>query len=140
MEDLYHRLEDAGINRDYLRKEVFPDWWEDHLAEVPANRALVEQQISRACGIPIAVLRDPNRKIVVPHSELPDSGDAITTSDDALSRLNDALIDATTEFRRATLTYERAMDQLAASTATIERMLGKTQRKRIRLAHVSEEH
>ena len=47
MQDLYTRLVTIGFDADFLRRAVLPDWWEDSLAGVPANRALAEAAIAR---------------------------------------------------------------------------------------------
>jgi hypothetical protein len=44
-------------------------------------------------------------------------------SGDAIRELTDALVEATAQFRRATMAYEKAIDQLAKSTAAIQRMI-----------------
>ncbi len=59
MKDLYGRLAKLGFNAKFLRDAVFPDWWQDSMAEVPANRALAEAAISKLLGFPIRMLRDP---------------------------------------------------------------------------------
>jgi len=40
MQDLFQRLRKIGFDPDFLRRAVLPDWWEDSLASVAANRAL----------------------------------------------------------------------------------------------------
>ena len=60
MEDLYNRLKHLGIAPEFVRRYVLAEWWEDSMAEVPANRALAEIAIARAFGLQIASLRDPS--------------------------------------------------------------------------------
>ena len=59
MQDLYDRLKKIGFDTDFLQRAVLPDWWEDSLATVPANRALAEMAIAQHLGLAIAQLRDP---------------------------------------------------------------------------------
>jgi len=33
MNDLYVRLEDAGIDESYIRNYILPEWWSDEMAE-----------------------------------------------------------------------------------------------------------
>jgi hypothetical protein len=56
MSDLYARLAALGFDREFVRAVVLPEWWEDSLAEVPANRALAEDAIARHLGMPVAAL------------------------------------------------------------------------------------
>lgn len=60
MADLYRRLKQAGYGRRFVQERILPDWWDDSLAEVPANRALAELSISRMIGFPIAALKNPD--------------------------------------------------------------------------------
>jgi uncharacterized protein DUF955 len=48
-----------------VRLAILPDWWEDSLADVPANRALVEGRVSKHLDVPIRVLRDPDQPISI---------------------------------------------------------------------------
>ncbi len=66
MRDIYQRLRPLGFTADYLKAAVLPDWWDDDLAEVPANRAIAESAIARQLGIEIAQLRDPERPLSLP--------------------------------------------------------------------------
>lgn len=56
MSDLYARLAALGFDREFVRSVVLPEWWEDSLAEVPANRALAEDAIARHLGMSVAAL------------------------------------------------------------------------------------
>jgi len=66
MKSLYSRLRAAGYDAEFVRNWVLPDWWEDSLAQNPANRALAEIAISRMLGLPIQTLRDPQAKLERP--------------------------------------------------------------------------
>lgn len=65
MRDLYRRLKEVGFPRPYLRDFVLPDWWEDRLAEEPANRRWVEIVLGRALGIAPSRLADPEAPLTV---------------------------------------------------------------------------
>jgi hypothetical protein len=65
MRDLYDRLKLLGFNRTFLRECVFPEWWEDEMASVPANRAIVEAILSRQLSLDLAALRDPHGDVVL---------------------------------------------------------------------------
>ena len=43
MKDLYERLRDVGFDASFVRYRILPEWWEDELAEKPANRAMGER-------------------------------------------------------------------------------------------------
>ena len=58
MADLYRRLKAIGFPRSYVQTTILPDWWEDHLAEDPANRRLAEVMISKSLKIPLTALAD----------------------------------------------------------------------------------
>jgi hypothetical protein len=66
MQDLYIRLRKIGFDPAFLRRAVLPDWWEDSLASVAANRALAEAAIARHLGLEISVLRDARAVLTAP--------------------------------------------------------------------------
>jgi hypothetical protein len=66
MADVYRRLTALGFDAKFIRAAVLPEWWEDALAEVPANRALAETAIARQLGLPVGALRDPQRELHLP--------------------------------------------------------------------------
>ncbi len=63
MTDIYRRLGAKGFDRDFVQAFVLPDWWDDALAAVPANRALAEGYISRDLGFAIAELREATSEL-----------------------------------------------------------------------------
>lgn len=63
MTDIYRRLGAKGFDRDFVQDFVLPDWWEDALAAVPANRALAEGYLSRDLGFAIAELREASSEL-----------------------------------------------------------------------------
>jgi len=66
MHDLFKRLRKIGFDPDFLRRAVLPDWWEDSLASVAANRALAEAAIARHLGLDMAQLRNAKAALTVP--------------------------------------------------------------------------
>jgi len=46
MRDIYSRLKPLGFDSGFVRELLLPDWWDDELARVPANRAIAEATIS----------------------------------------------------------------------------------------------
>jgi len=58
MSEIYDRLAAGGFDRAFIREAVLPEWWDDSLAEVPANQALAEDTIARRLGL---TLRDLGR-------------------------------------------------------------------------------
>jgi len=60
MKDLYERLSEVGFDRSFLIKTVLPDWWDDSLAENPADRAIAEFAVARQLGFSLESLSDPN--------------------------------------------------------------------------------
>jgi len=69
MRDLYRRLRELGFDADFIRTRILPDWWDDSLASVPANRALAEAAVSRMLGFPIADLRKPDARLKLPATD-----------------------------------------------------------------------
>ena len=63
MKDIYDRLSKVGITRAYVKKYILPDWWEDSLAEVPANRVQAEMILSRQLGIDLHALHDRKARL-----------------------------------------------------------------------------
>jgi hypothetical protein len=63
MKDVYTRLRALGFDRPYVQRFLLPDWWQDTMAAVPANRALAEISIAQVLGIPLPELRDPSRTL-----------------------------------------------------------------------------
>ncbi len=66
MQSLYRRLSQIGFDSRFVRARMLPDWWDDSLAQVPANRALAEAAISRMLGLKIKDLRDPEASLTLP--------------------------------------------------------------------------
>jgi len=66
MRDLYGRLDTVGYERRFVRAHMLPEWWDDSLAQIPANRALAEAAISRVLGLTIKDLRNPNSPLRLP--------------------------------------------------------------------------
>ncbi|MCY2987735.1 MAG: ImmA/IrrE family metallo-endopeptidase [Planctomycetota bacterium] len=66
MKDLYERLRDVGFDASFVRYRILPEWWEDELAEKPANRAMAEAAVSRMLGFPIDQLRSAERSLTLP--------------------------------------------------------------------------
>ena len=65
MQDIYVRLRSLGFSRPFLRDCILPDWWEDSMASVPANRALIETILSRQLGLDMAGLSDPTKELTL---------------------------------------------------------------------------
>jgi hypothetical protein len=63
MKDLYTRLRALGFDQAFVRRYLLPDWWQDGLANVEANRALAEISIAQVLGIPVPQLRDPKQPL-----------------------------------------------------------------------------
>lgn len=66
MDGLYSRLSRIGYDRAFVRDVMLPDWWEDSLAQNPTNLAIAEISIAKFTGIPVSVLRDPDRELQHP--------------------------------------------------------------------------
>lgn len=60
MHDIYQRLRRIGFPCRFVRDRLLPDWWEDELAAVPANRAQVEMMLSRQLGLSLQALHEPS--------------------------------------------------------------------------------
>ncbi len=66
MSDLYARLAATGFDREFIRSIVLPEWWEDSLAGIPANRALAEDAIARHLGMALEDLSRPSVPLRLP--------------------------------------------------------------------------
>jgi len=66
MADLYSRLKEVGFDAKFVKGRVLPDWWDDSLASVPANRAIAEAAIAKMLRFPIQDLEDPTKKLRLP--------------------------------------------------------------------------
>lgn len=66
MQVLYRRLEKSGFDRNFVRTHVLPEWWDDALAENPANVALAEIAVARMLGFDIPSLRNPDSPLALP--------------------------------------------------------------------------
>lgn len=66
MSDLYARLAAMGFDREFIRSTVLPEWWEDSLARIPANRALAEDAIARHLGVALEDLSRPSASLRLP--------------------------------------------------------------------------
>jgi Zn-dependent peptidase ImmA (M78 family) len=49
-----------------VTESLLPDWWDDALSTIPANRALAEATISRMLGLPMSQLSDPSQSLTCP--------------------------------------------------------------------------
>ena len=66
MKDLYQRLKPLGFDEKFVRAVLLPDWWDDELAGIPANRALAEASIAKHLKIGFAQLCDPQATLSLP--------------------------------------------------------------------------
>lgn len=65
MNELYARLRQAGLKKTFVRQCLLPDWWDDSLAEVPANRKLIELTIAQVLGLKPADIRNPGKGLCI---------------------------------------------------------------------------
>jgi Zn-dependent peptidase ImmA (M78 family) len=63
---LYERLEQAGLDRKFVRKVLLPDWWDDAIAQHPTGYAEARLRIARALGLSLRQLdsEDPLREML----------------------------------------------------------------------------
>ncbi len=66
MSDLYARLAAVGFDRRFVRDAILPEWWEDSMADIPANRAFVENLLARNLGLPLRDLSRPSAELRLP--------------------------------------------------------------------------
>lgn len=52
MNALYHRLETVGISRDYARRYLLPDWWDDEAGSTRSGLTEAALLLSRHTGLP----------------------------------------------------------------------------------------
>jgi Zn-dependent peptidase ImmA (M78 family) len=58
MNDLYERLEAAGLTRHYVKQRVLPDWWDDRIARNPVGMQQAYGYVSKHSGLALHRLRD----------------------------------------------------------------------------------
>jgi hypothetical protein len=56
LQSLYARLEQAGLDRKFIRETLLPDWWDDAIAEHPTGYAEARLRIARALGLSLRQL------------------------------------------------------------------------------------
>jgi len=63
---LYEGLEQAGLDRKFIRETLLPDWWDDAIAEHPTGYAEARLRIARALGLSLRQLdsEDPLREML----------------------------------------------------------------------------
>ena len=69
MTDIYSRLSVAGFDRPFLLQAVLPQWWDDSLASVPANREMAELYIAKSLALRVGDLRDRKAALSLPLRE-----------------------------------------------------------------------
>lgn len=67
MVQLRQRLQDAGINRRYLKQNILPDWWDDKIAANPAGLAQAHGYLFTRAGVDLKSLKDPSAPIRFVH-------------------------------------------------------------------------
>jgi Zn-dependent peptidase ImmA (M78 family) len=63
MSSIFRRLNAVGFDRNFVRRVVLPDWWDDALANDPASRWQIELRIAQRLGIAVEELADQNRPL-----------------------------------------------------------------------------
>ena len=63
MQDLYRRLETAGLDRRWVKRTALPDWWEDRIAHNPAGYAEALTILSDHLSLDLRDLQDPARPL-----------------------------------------------------------------------------
>lgn len=66
VKDLYSRLKERGFDRAFLQEFVLPEWWDDELADVEANRAMAESYIAKQLGFSLQELQHRERELSMP--------------------------------------------------------------------------
>lgn len=56
LQSLYARLEQAGLDRKFIRETLLPDWWDDAIAQHPTGYAEARLRIARALGLSLSQL------------------------------------------------------------------------------------
>jgi hypothetical protein len=56
LQSLYARLEQAGLDRKFIRETLLPDWWDDAIAEHPTGYAEARLRIARVLGLSLRQL------------------------------------------------------------------------------------
>jgi hypothetical protein len=63
MQNLYARLEDAGVSEDYVRSYVLPEWWDDEIAESSAGFLEGLGYVSKYLNLNLGALRDADASL-----------------------------------------------------------------------------
>ena len=63
MQDLYGRLDAAGIDSRWVKSTALPDWWEDTIAQNPAGYAEVLSLLADHLSLNLSDLQDPAKPL-----------------------------------------------------------------------------
>ena len=66
MPTLYRRLKQIGYDKDFVRRVVLPDWWDDALAEDPTSRVQIELRVAQRLSLPLTDVADPRKPLQLP--------------------------------------------------------------------------
>lgn len=63
MSSIFRRLNAVGFDRNFVRRVVLPDWWDDALADDPGSRWQIELRIAQRLGIAVEEIADQDRRL-----------------------------------------------------------------------------
>ncbi len=63
MPDLYRRLQNAGLDRSWVKRTALPDWWEDSIANNPAGYAEVLSILADHLSLSLSDLHDAEKPL-----------------------------------------------------------------------------
>ncbi len=63
---LMRRLARSGFKKEFVRRAILPDWWDDACTQNPDLLPDIELRVARFLGLPLSVVRDPATAIVSP--------------------------------------------------------------------------
>lgn len=61
-----HRLSRAGFRKEFVRRAILPDWWDERCAEDPGLLQDMEIRVARFLGLSVAAVADPSVALAPP--------------------------------------------------------------------------
>ncbi|MDE2974374.1 MAG: hypothetical protein OXU64_06590 [Gemmatimonadota bacterium] len=63
---LTRRLREAGFEREFVRRAILPDWWDQSCRSEPDLLPEIEIRVGRFLGVPMSVVTDPESMLAAP--------------------------------------------------------------------------
>ena len=65
-QNLMRRISKAGLKKDFVRRAILPDWWDDSCDDQPDLLPEIEIRVARYFGVSLAAVKDSGSALIVP--------------------------------------------------------------------------